>query len=610
MKWWRLVLIAVLVATGSAIAQSPLQDIQFKWSQGQQTGFQRKSVPEIDRYEALSITVDRQKFLTDAGAQLSDGNMTASDMETELQVLATFLKEVSNYHAALVKTVSSWTKRSIANPDAPKSLTEAMGADQQLAEARAGMRSGLAQLKKLKTIDPQTYAIIEQTFGSSSAYVSAANAIETRLDQLSVTLQKNAVASGALGITATIVPPDAAARVLHLPNYDQNPVASAPAVPNYVPVIDGRTRREITAAEQFRDVGQSLSQVSTQFKQSMQELQAGLESLRTSLKTDVLESGLNELIQQVQTSARTDLGPVLKDATAARGLVRSLNSATLTLDGATDADKLLSLATSLTTTAQTLVDVKTDLPADLTNLATDTETALKNAGDTALSKSVTMVRQAASDFLARQTFFTDLASSLRSLGQLLEADSRLALSSNRIADSARALDANTDYSTTLDLRTIAGDVHVRDNIVVQAGLYRRDSTGKLTQLSTDSQAFVIQRYSIFPDSVRGGLLFVEPRTKITRDISYQPVPALGYYWRSGIQGHPRWNAVSPSFGITMAMLDFKDGESLELGIAGGISILRDLAWIGYGRNLQARANYFYVGTNPLLLVKLFQNGFR
>ena len=83
------------------------------------------------------------------------------------------------------------------------------------------------------------------------------------------------------------------------------------------------------------------------------------------------------------------------------------------------------------------------------------------------------------------------------------------------------------------------------------------------------------------DSVRGGLLFVQPRSKIDRDISYQPVPALGYYWRSGIHGHPTWNAISPSFGFTMALLDFSDSNSTEIGFAGGISIFRDLAWVGY-----------------------------
>src|SRR5258708_14753789 len=136
-------------------------------------------------------------------------------------------------------------------------------------EARTGLRNGLADVKKLKAIDPQTYAAIEQTFGSSSAYVAAARTIEDHLNQLSARLQSDATASGALGLTATIVPPDASARSLHLPNYDQNPVASAPAIPNYIPVVDSRTEREITAAENFRDVAVSLSQITPQLQQSI-----------------------------------------------------------------------------------------------------------------------------------------------------------------------------------------------------------------------------------------------------------------------------------------------------------------------------------------------------
>jgi|GEM_PF-3914850 len=603
----RFIAAALLVAV-SAAAQTPLQDIQFKWGNGQQHGFQRKTTPEVDRYDVLSINVDKQKFLTDAGAQLGNGTQTASDLETELTILGSFLKQVGAYHAALLNTVASAAKQAAANPGTSVSMVDAMASDPQLAEARTAFRSGLADLKKLKTIDPQTYAAVEQSFGTSSAYVSAANAIENRLNQLSTQLQQSAAATGALGMTATIVPPDASARALHLPNYDQIAVSSTIAVPNYIPVVDARTQREITAAENFRDVAQSLTQVSAQFQASMKELQASLDSLRTSLKTQVLEVQLNSLIAQVKASARTDLGPVLTDATAARDLVARLNSTTLTIDGSTDAQRLLNVANSMNTTAQTLIDVSQGIPDDLTKLANDTETAVKTTADATLVQSEAMVKQAATDFIAKQTFFVTLANNLMSLGQLLAADSRVALSADRLATTARNLDTNTDYSTTLDLRTIPGDVHVRDNIVVQAALYRRDATGQLTQVSTDSQAFVVQRYNIFPDSVRGGLLFVQPRSKIDRNISYQPVPALGYYWRSGIQGHPTWNAISPSFGITMALLDFSDTSTTEIGFAGGISIFRDLAWVGYGRNLQARANYFYVGTNPLLLVKLFQNG--
>ena len=54
--------VAALLAATSAAAQTPLQDIQFKWGNGQQSGFQRKTTPEIDRYDSLAINVDKQKF--------------------------------------------------------------------------------------------------------------------------------------------------------------------------------------------------------------------------------------------------------------------------------------------------------------------------------------------------------------------------------------------------------------------------------------------------------------------------------------------------------------------------------------------------------------------
>jgi hypothetical protein len=599
-------LLSLSATAQSAAGQSPLGEIQFQWSGGELKGFQPKTVPEIDRYDTLTINVDKTRFLTEAGAKLSRDSNGASNAEIELHVLAGLFKDLGAYHAALLNTVASLTQQNLANPESQRRLADVMPHDAALAAAGKDLIKGLKDLKVLKTIDPQTYTAVEETFGTGSAYVTAARTIENRLNQLAAQLQTNAATSGALGMTATIVPPDAPARALHLPNYDQNLVASAPAVPNYIPVIDDRTRREIKAAEEFRDAAQSLTHVTSQFQLSVQQLQTSLDSLRKRLKTDVLEKGLTALIDEEKALARADIG-IIRGATAVRDLVHQLNAATLTLEGSSDAERLLNLATSLTATAQMLTDIRTTLPADLAKLAADTEAALKKAGDTALTKAQAMIKQAASDFLTKQNFFRELAGNLVAIGQLLEADSRLALSAENVAASAQALDSSSDYGTTLDLRTISGDVHVRDHIVVQAGFYRRDSAGKLTQVSLDSQSFVIQRYSIFPDSVRGGLLIVQPRSKIERDVSYQPVPALGYYWRVGIKGHPAWNAIGPSFGVTLALLDFSDSSDMELGIAGGISLLRNLAWIGYGRNLQARANYVYAGTNPLLLIKLFRN---
>ena len=48
-------------------------------------------------------------------------------------------------------------------------------------------------------------------------------------------------------------------------------------------------------------------------------------------------------------------------------------------------------------------------------------------------------------------------------------------------------------------------------------------------------------------------------------------------------------------------LDFDDSDSLELGIALGVVLFKHIFHMGYGRNLQAEADCFYVGINPLAL---------
>jgi hypothetical protein len=591
-----LVAAAIALAAASALAQNALQDITFQWKGGAQNGF-TKNVPEIDRYDTLRIDVDKAKFAADAAKELGGTSLAANDITRELQILATTARALGEYHKALAAAIAE---------SATSGMVTALSTP-EMNEARGRLDAALTSFRELKNVDPDLYRAVEESFGTPTAYSDAAKAIADRLNQLTTEIQQNALSSGALGITATIVPPDASARPLHLDKYDQVPVANAPAVPNFIPVIDERTRAEITAAQSFRDIGRSMTQISSEFQKSIQQLEGALQKLRSGLKTNVLEAELNALIAEIDTGARRDLGQVRADAVAARDLVQRLNSVNLTLEGATDADKLLNLASTLNTTAQALIDSSRDLPAGLKKLAADIETAVRKVPNSLLMRTNATIRKAIDDFVGQQTFFTTLAGRLKSLGLQLEQDSRVALSADRVAAAARDLDATTDYSTALDLSTIQGAVHVRDNIVVQAALYRRLSPNKLDPIESAKQSFVIQRYALYPDSVRGGLLFADPRSKIQRNIHFQPAPAIGYFWHYGIHGRPRWNAESPAIGFSMTILDFNDAQDVELGLAGTVAFVRNLVWVGYGRNLQAKANYFFIGTNPLELGKRIVN---
>jgi hypothetical protein len=585
-------------------AQAPLDNVTFQWGNSSQTGFTNKT-PEVGRYDTLAVKVD-PKFLSSAATKLGGGG--TSPLEQELNALADTARALRTYETALTSAVAQAAQDAAEGKPAASGI--AITNSPAIIDAATPLIAAIRNLQPiLRTQDPATYQALNNAFRdrTRSHYIAAAEVLETRLTTITAELPKELVENGALGMTATIVPPDAAARALHLDNYDSNTVASAPAVPSLIPVVDDRTRRELQAAEQFRDVGQQLRQVPAELNKSVQQLQAALEKLRTDLKTNVLEAQLNAFLAEIKNDANTDLATVRKDVTTVRDFVHLLNGTNITLAGATDADKLLNLAAQFSTAQQDLMDIGTSLPAAIQKLIPELEAAVKTHATAVFTQTIATVKAAATGFVQSQTFFVSLANNLKELAGQMEADSRVALSAERLAETARALEPNTDYSTKLDLRTIAGDVHNRDQIVVQAALYHYDANKKPVAVQTSAQTFIVQSYGLFADSVRGGLLLVQPRSKIERDISYQPVPALGYYWRVGIQGHSTFNAASPSFGFTVALLDFKDSETVEIGLGAGITLLRNMAWVGYGRNLQARANYFYVGTNPLGIIKLFAN---
>jgi hypothetical protein len=598
-----LLAIALFLLAGSALAQSaapastmtaadPLQEIVFSWDKGTQTqtGFQ-KAPQEVSRYDTLTITVP-PSFATDAGKQLAAA-MPASPIVDELNAFTQVAAALKTYTDAIAAAAA-------ASPGKDISL------DPGVVAARTPLAQALLNfIKVVKAADPALYDTVKISI--LKGYPGLATALQQGIDQVRSKIEAQARDTGGLALTASLVPVESDARPLHLPGYDQIAQSAVAAIPNYIPVVDSRTQAEVKAAQTLIDTAKQLSQVGPEFQKTMQQFQQALDKLKTDLKTNVLEAQLTQLEQDIKKSAATDLGPLLTEVQTAKTLVHNLNSANLTLSGTSDADKLLGLAGTVSDTANGLVSAAANLPSDLQKLSTDLEAAVKKHVQLAAQETVSTIKTAAQGFLDEQVFFKALAGNIKLIVDQFSANDDAALSAERLEAAIQPLTGTANLSTSLDVSMIAGDVEVQDRIVVQAALYRRNSDNTLTALDQSQQSFIVQRYGIFPDSVRGALLFVQPRSKIDRDLSYQPVPALGYYWRYGRKNHPVWNSAGPSLGFTMALLDFSDKSDLEIGFAAGVSILKDLLWTGYGRNLQARANYFYVGLNPLLLAKMIGN---
>jgi hypothetical protein len=589
-------LILVLLIPASLTAQDELQkSITFRWDEQKQQGFTSKT-QEIDRYDILHIDVNTDALDTRANtAELTNRitflkNATQAFTQAQRNTI-TLLREQTD---ALRRAVVTQQKQDI---EAARTNLERTA--QQLATA---LMPVLQRIEADKDLDRPTYDALSTALLQPDGYNAAAGVLQQRIDALTTELRANIAHQGAIAITATLIPPDDAARTLAVPPYNDVQEAASDAAPNVLPVVDDRTRREVAAAQGFRDVLVDLQRLDDELRNSINDLRATLLKLRDELKIDVLEKTLDDLIMQAQTIGTNDLASVVQEARAARDLLRALAAPDLAPSGATDADRLLAIASTLLERANALLTAANDLPTTLTKLTTDVRAALVQHASLASQSAVTLLETTAKAFGDRQTYFTQLAGTISKLAMSFRQAGGVSRSAQDLVNTARDISAQ-DLNTRVNLRRIIGDVHTGDHLDVDAILYTRKADGSLASVDEATQRFVIERYGIYPDNVRGALLFVDPRNKIPRDIRFQPVPALGYFWKTGFKGHPRLNRALPGLGFSMALVDFEDKDNFELGLAATVSLF-DIFWTGYGRDLQARANYFSIGINPLYVGRL------
>jgi hypothetical protein len=204
------------------------------------------------------------------------------------------------------------------------------------------------------------------------------------------------------------------------------------------------------------------------------------------------------------------------------------------------------------------------------------------------------------------SFLGTLKSQLQEASHALGLTGQVADSAATLSTRARVVDAGVSFDTHLDLTTIAAERHPGDLIYIQAAVRRADPGGANAQTIFEGRrTFRLEKYGWYAQT-RGALLFVQP-TQATRNIRFQPVPAVGYYWHYGFRNKPALNhELSPSIGFSLTLLDFDDQHDFELGVGIGATFFRDIFHLGGGRNLQAGRTYYYMGVNPLAITGLFR----
>lgn len=591
---------AVLFLLAAFTAQAAEDTLQraIRFKVGEKDGRFTDQRQEVERFGTIAIEVDRD-ILTASAAD--DPELTARI--EYLKAAAQALAEAERVLLVELRGKTNALQEALQTGDPAKIATARQAIQASAATLEQALGPHLDRLIADGGKYPELFTELNTAVLEDDGYGLMADAIQRHIDKTTAELRAKLASQPEIGVTATLVPPDDAQRALALRPYNDVEELATDVKRTVFPVVDDRTRRELNAAQAFRDVVTDLGKVQDEARKSLDEFRVAIKQLQDKLRTGVLQKNLDMLIATLQQDANAV--PALAEAQKARALIVTLSAPTLQLTGSTDADRLVFLSNTLSQQADALLSAIQDLPGALTRLADQVKMRTELAARQTVKDALQALEDSRKAFIEQQAFFRGLVDNSRKLASAFRRNRIMIDSAASLASAARAV-ADVDLNTELKLARIKGDVHTGDNITIAAALYRKDpETGERKTVEEETQTFVVERYGVFPDNVRGALLLVDPRSTIERDIAYQPVPAAGYFWKLGLRGHSKLNRALPAFGFSLSLLDFKDGDSLELGVAGTVSLF-DLFWTGYGRNLQAKADYFFVGANPLAFSRFFR----
>lgn len=305
----------------------------------------------------------------------------------------------------------------------------------------------------------------------------------------------------------------------------------------------------------------------------------------------------------VRASGDATLLPLQVDLRDVRSWVASLGSVP-DLSGQTDAERLISLGNDLGRKVSELGRVRVELPSRLEALATALDSLTARRAGIVRTDLIATLRTAAADFRSADGVVGKLVGQFQQLADALSLTTGVSQAATEAATHPREVGPGQSLDTQFDLMTMEGR-HPGDWIFVTTKVVKQDPlTGETVVIAGRRQTLRLEAYGLYMES-RGALLFADPRGKPHGNQSFEASPGLGFHWRVGLKNRPFLNRVlAPGVGVSFTLLDFVDDKDLEVGVAASATFLADLLWVGYGRNLQARMDYFYLGINPMVVVGL------
>lgn len=390
-------------------------------------------------------------------------------------------------------------------------------------------------------------------------------------------------------------------RRVHLDRYDNLPVGDPTPFPRVQLALGERTRQELESARRFQEIVEDPGVLRREVEAALRAVTEELTALREVLGSDVLLGQVRRLEQDLRAASVDALAAQVRQA---RDLLETLSTVP-DFETADDVQVLLVIADRLDGQLQGFLAAFSALGSVLPNLATTLGDRAAEFPDAIRTETIDAL-DAAGRALRERPEVQAVATRVSEIAVGLGLTRRVHESGRGVVETARRVDPNRPLDTFLDLMTV-GERHPGDRIDIRARVVI-ESPGGAETIALARQTLRLRVEGVYLEP-RGALIFADPRTGDFTDISYQPTVAVSYVAHWGRMGHGFWNDVfNPGLGATLSLHQFDPERDFELGIAGTVTLFRDLFLVGYGRNLQARADYVFVGVNPLAVGSLWQPG--
>ncbi len=584
-----------------------MQYITFRGSSSGDLDAQPGKTLELHIDESIDVVWDLEAFLVelaDTQGIVEHGDPLLTRIEALRTSVTAFLATQESQIALKEVAIRLEEAKAIGDTDREAELRQELHA-----VANRYSDRGLRSFDTLEQLDAELYAELEQALESATLeddYLPLAKVLRQKLRDLGDELARR-IDSGLdvkIYMRAYHVAHIGSRTPVHLDGYDSAAVGDPMPFPRNQTAVDERTMAELEAADGITDVVKDLldGTFRSEMRTSLGQLRTSLRNLGNKVHTNVLDAQLQALIEDLENANDESLRPLIRTARNVRASLKSLSDIP-ELEATADAEKLAEIFHLVLAAKNRLWSALNELPNALVNLCNELFTLAQTRAQLIREQTLATLEEAKEDFLAQQQYLTSLYATLQEIA------GTLGLSQDVVAEVEqlpRRIGAGVSLDTHLELQTIPKERHPGDRLVVRVEVAVDDHADISRILARGQQTFCMEFYGVYRE-IRGALLFVDPRSPISRDLSFEPVPALAVQWRLGLKNKPWWNrGLSPGFGISLSILDFEDESGFELGVAANLSILAELIWVGYGRNLQAEADFFYVGVNPVALTGLMR----